>query len=373
MKRKLKKKWKILLSTASALVVIPLIILLLIHFAPQPPTGDMEYARLALSQAASSNAGTYSKNLYSEAKVLYDSAMTSWKRENRKFVYFRHYDSVSKYAALSARKAEQAMENSRISATNLKIQLRQKIDSLNELSLQLDKFFSTYPLTSHIRSRISKGNIYLKESEVAYSKGQYLQSNKRLTEAEYLLTDSYQNATNNLREYFKSYPVWRKWVENTINESRQNRCYSIIVDKYSRKCLVYYSGVKKYEYEVELGKNWVGDKKIKGDHATPEGMYRIVKKFDSNKTKYFKALLLDYPNDRDKAEFRQEVASGELPPSARIGGLIEIHGNGGKGVDWTEGCIALADPEMAVIFKIAREGTPVTIVGSMVDLKQVMD
>jgi len=53
--------------------------------------------------------------------------------------------------------------------------------------------------------------------------------------------------------------------------------------------------------------------------------------------------------------------------------LIEIHGNGGKGIDWTEGCVALTDKEMDVVFKIAKVGTPVTIIGSMVDLQNVMN
>ena len=55
--------------------------------------------------------------------------------------------------------------------------------------------------------------------------------------------------------------------------------------------LFIYNGVKKYEFDAELGKNWVGDKRVKGDKATPEGMYKITKKFGSNKTKYYKALL----------------------------------------------------------------------------------
>ena len=58
---------------------------------------------------------------------------------------------------------------------------------------------------------------------------------------------------------------------------------------------------------------------------------------------------------------------------AKIGGLIEIHGNGGKGIDWTEGCVALTDREMDTVFKIVRVGTPVTIIGSMVDLKDLLD
>jgi murein L,D-transpeptidase YafK len=159
----------------------------------------------------------------------------------------------------------------------------------------------------------------------------------------------------------------------TLNESKKTRDYSIIIDKFSRKCLIYLNGAKKYEFEAELGKNWVGDKRLRGDMATPEGMYKITKKFKDSKTKYYKALLLDYPNDEDKEKFKSEIGNGSLPASARIGDLIEIHGNGGKGIDWTEGCIALTDKEMDIVFKIAKVGTPVTIIGSMVDLKDVMD
>ena len=101
-------------------------------------------------------------------------------------------------------------------------------------------------------------------------------------------------------------------------------------------------------------------------------MYRITKKFDSRKTKYYKALLLNYPNEEDTARFREEIANGSLPRNAKIGGLIEIHGNGGKGIDWTEGCVALSDREMDLIFKITKVGTPVTSVGSTTELDSII-
>jgi murein L,D-transpeptidase YafK len=81
---------------------------------------------------------------------------------------------------------------------------------------------------------------------------------------------------------------------------------------------------------------------------------------------------LNYPNYEDTAKFKEMVAKGILPKNAKIGGMIEIHGNGGKGVDWTEGCIAVTDDDMDDIFKIAKVGTPVTIVGSMYDLQSVL-
>ncbi len=67
------------------------------------------------------------------------------------------------------------------------------------------------------------------------------------------------------------------------------------------------------------------------------------------------------------------LTSGLLPQTAKIGGLIEIHGNGGKGIDWTEGCIALTDKEIELVYKKVRVGTPVTIVGSVVDLQSAMN
>jgi hypothetical protein len=369
----MRKIWRDVLIFSAIAVSIPLLILLLIRFTPKPPVRQMEHAREILSEAKKSRADTYSTKNFTEAKIFYDSAMVNWKKENKRFIYFRHYDRVAMFAELCAKKAGQASESSLSSSSNLKTKLKEKIDSLDELVTQIDGLFNTYPLTTEIRNRISKGKILLKEAEIVYNKGQYLQANRKLTDAEYLLTESYEYASANLKNYFKSYSVWKKWVDKTLIESRKNKDYSIIIDKFSRKCFIYLGGTQKYEFSAELGKNWVGDKRTRGDMATPEGMYKITKKFDGGKTKYYKALLLDYPNDEDLEKFRSEIQHGSLPSSAKIGGLIEIHGNGGKGIDWTEGCIALTDNEMDVVFKIVKVGTPVTIIGSMVDLKDVVE
>ena len=154
----------------------------------------MEHAREILSQAGKNRANTYSKKLYTEAKVYYDSAMVNWQKENKRFIFFRDYDKVLMFAELSAKKANQAAENSISSASNLKTKLKPKIDSLNNLVAEIDKLFTTYPLTSEIRNRISKGKILLEEAEIVYKKGQYLQANRKITDSEYLLTESYDNA-----------------------------------------------------------------------------------------------------------------------------------------------------------------------------------
>jgi murein L,D-transpeptidase YafK len=141
----------------------------------------------------------------------------------------------------------------------------------------------------------------------------------------------------------------------------------------SRKCYIYLAGVKKYEFEAELGRNWVGDKIRMGDKATPEGMYKITNKLQGRATQYYKALAIDYPNAEDRERFSKAIERGDLPSSARIGNGIQIHGGGGKGVDWTEGCVALRNEEMDKIFNLVRVGTPVTIVGSLKEIDEILD
>jgi hypothetical protein len=369
----MRKVWRDVLIFSAIAVSIILVFLVLISLTPKPPVDLMENARENLSKARSKKADTYSKKIFNEARIAYDSAMVNWERQNKRFLYFRDYDKVVTFANIASKKAGLALDSSVSSETNLRVKLKEKIATLDNLVVQLDDNFNTYPLTSEIRNRISKGKILLNEAEIIYDKGQYLLANRKITDAEYLLSESFDYASANLKNYFKSFPLWRKWVDKTLYDSKNNRDYSIIIDKFSRKCFIYLSGVKKYEFEAELGKNWVGDKRTRGDFATPEGMYHITKKFDNGKSKYYKALLLDYPNDEDRERFRSEIAKGSLPPYAKIGGLIEIHGNGGKGIDWTEGCVALTDKEMDTIFKFVRIGTPVTIIGSMTDLKGLLD
>ncbi|HSD26878.1 MAG TPA: L,D-transpeptidase, partial [Vicinamibacteria bacterium] len=42
---------------------------------------------------------------------------------------------------------------------------------------------------------------------------------------------------------------------------------------------------------------------------------------------------------------------------------IEIHGEGGRGQNWTEGCVALSNPDIDDLYGRVGVGTRVTIVG----------
>ncbi len=112
-------------------------------------------------------------------------------------------------------------------------------------------------------------------------------------------------------------------------------------------------------YYVALGRA-PGAKVKAGDHKTPVGLYRVDSKVVNSR--FYKALHISYPNASDLARAR---ALGVSP-----GGAIAIHGVpwyfGWLGrvqhrVDWTNGCIAVANSEMEEIWKMVPVGTPVDI------------
>ena len=138
---------------------------------------------------------------------------------------------------------------------------------------------------------------------------------------------------------------------------------AIVVDKHAHRLLVYDRGKLRRQYDVALGVHPDGHKAREGDRRTPEGVYRVLAKKDRGQTRFHRALLIDYPNAQDRAVFVRAKAQGKIPKSARIGGLIEIHG-GGTGVDWTDGCVALENKDMDDLFRRVRVGTPIVILGS---------
>ena len=159
--------------------------------------------------------------------------------------------------------------------------------------------------------------------------------------------------------------LWREQAEETIHESRRSGRAAIIVDKFKRRVHLYEGGRKRAVFTAELGGNGLERKLHAGDRATPEGRYKVTVKKSGGATKYYLALLIDYPNAADLRRHRAAQADGRVRRGVGAGSLIEIHGHGGQGRDWTDGCVALRDQDMEKLFSRVRVGTPVTIVGTL--------
>ncbi len=154
---------------------------------------------------------------------------------------------------------------------------------------------------------------------------------------------------------------WSRWADETVVTSRALGATAIIVSKLERRLTIYKKGKAIAAYEIGLGKYGLSDKIVKGDEATPEGKYRIVRKYPD--TPFYKALLINYPNTDDLKSFAEARRKGLVPGDSDAGGAIEIHGGGKNKL--TQGCVGLENADMDEVYRIAEVGTPVTIVGTL--------
>lgn len=132
----------------------------------------------------------------------------------------------------------------------------------------------------------------------------------------------------------------------------------IWVDKSERLMVLYWDGGEIARYaDIKLGDAPVGHKQFEGDEKTPEGTYTINGR--NPQSSYHLSLRISYPNAADRTYAKERNKSP--------GGDIFIHGQPNMSPldrlshDWTDGCIAVSNAEIAQIWKLVPDGTPITI------------
>ena len=163
----------------------------------------------------------------------------------------------------------------------------------------------------------------------------------------------------------------------TISPAEANNV-SIVVDKTNHLMTVYNDETVIAQYSVGLGsRSNEGAKQKEGDRRTPEGEYYIC--VLNNQSKFYLSLGLSYPNANDAArglkdglitqaqydDIMRALAAGQQPDwYTNLGGQIMIHGQkndlGGQ-ADWTNGCIAVNNSVMDILWQYCKVGTKVTI------------
>jgi len=113
-------------------------------------------------------------------------------------------------------------------------------------------------------------------------------------------------------------------------------------------------------FNVALGLEPEGHKRLEGDGRTPEGVYTLD--WRNSKSQFHRSMHVSYPRKQDRESARRW---GSSP-----GGMIMIHGlpNGRDGEeidhprsDWTNGCIAVTNNEMDEIWSLVDDGTTIII------------
>jgi len=313
-------------------------------------------------------APVYAEEDFERYREIHKEVKKKLLRENAKFVWFRNYKEVTSAFNGVLKKGEELQEKVRklkeIKSENIAVQLNnfeKRIIGLQRLTLHMNE-------GRPIRLILTRAELMLREASLLHQRGTLDKAEEKLKNLSVSVKDAEAMILLVLDRYVDPGQIakWRKWAEDTISESRKMGIVVVVVSKIDQKLSLYKAGKLLSSYEIGLGDNGFDDKLHAADQATPEGRYRIINKLPSSR--YYKALLIDYPNEEDKRKFYQAKRKGHVPPGVGMGDLIEIHGGGKHSV--THGCISLDNKDMDKLYRLVEEGTPVTIIGAMNDLNE---
>jgi lipoprotein-anchoring transpeptidase ErfK/SrfK len=134
----------------------------------------------------------------------------------------------------------------------------------------------------------------------------------------------------------------------------------ILVEKKARRLTLFRDNKPLKSYDIALGRQPDGPKRLQGDNKTPEGRYQIASR--KKNSDFHRALRISYPSPEDAVFAAKQKRSA--------GGDIMIHGlpNGMGSLgplhrlrDWTAGCIAVTNTEIEELWRAVPDGTPIEI------------
>lgn len=327
---------------------------------------DREHqATRALWEARNIGAGRWAPNALGRAERAAREALIVMRTNDVRLTILGDF-SAEAFAWSSARDA--ARDAARQAVANERAAQGRSTTAIAEAQRAVSRALEASALVHLRRSArkdLSRAELALIESRELRARHQYESARQRAEWAAGVADRVHDETLGVAARFLQANQVttWRRWKTQLVAWSRSNRQPALLIEKADHRLTLYLHGEPVRSYDVDLGSNWVSAKAYAGDAATPEGQYHIIAKKDGRDTAFHRALLLNYPNDRDRRAFAMARRKGVVPAGARMGGLIEIHGAGGRGEDWTRGCIALSNADMDDLFRRVRLATPVTIVG----------
>ncbi|MBK7142859.1 MAG: L,D-transpeptidase [bacterium] len=344
------------------LVILPTAWVVYLFLTPAEPNEVLlRSAKLALETARTAGAVRYSESLFRDAEKLINAGWMEMSYQNGRLAPLRDYEKSDSLLMQAIKTASEATTNTQQSLSDLRTTVHnERQDLKDELNSWLQALNGSLAKLS-LNRYWSMADLSAKQADRLVVAGEYADAREEMALSRTWLAklatsmDEYNDQDS---QFLK---VWRRWVAETVADSRATGGSAIIVDKARHKLFLIKGGAVIHTYNCELGYNAGHQKMFSGDGATPEGKYRISA-YRPRGSRYYKALNINYPNDTDRKRFSDNKSKGIISQRARIGGLIEIHGHGGQGKDWTEGCVALTNNEMDHLMKYVANGTPVTIV-----------
>ncbi|MFH2055083.1 MAG: L,D-transpeptidase [bacterium] len=330
------------------------------HYLIRPPLESMRLAFAGLSWARAGHADLYLPEMLSEVETLISRGEQEIARVNSLLIRLQSYDRADSLL----REAIQLATRCADSATGLhRREHRQVQEALAEQRDNLaawEQVLASDLIRLDCRSLVEGAGALLTHADALLQHGLLVEAVSCIDEADSLLSILEQKQVQYSERVAQRRQLSKVWLEETIAAATATGDPVLVVDKAAHQLLVLFGRKIVRRYDCDLGFNAAYQKRRSGDGATPEGKYKVVEV--RSPSKYYRALLLDYPNKEDRERFQESLRQGVIDSGSRIGGLIEIHGHGGLGFDWTDGCVAVTDKDMDEILQYAPVGTQVTIV-----------
>lgn len=335
---------------------------ILLRCTPPPLPPELKLVEQMNHDLWKAQVQVYAPEEYQSYKTTFDKIKDDLIKQNARFVWFRNYEPISERLKTSLKDGEEILRKVQERKEARKVNTMSQLSELEERMKGLHRLSLTINEGRLARRNLTKADLMIKEAGFFLDRGDYEGAGSRLTRASRYIKASEDILIPIFSRYTNKTLLekWKRWADEVVAESREKGITVIVVSKIDRSLTVYKQGRPFKTYAIGIGRSGLADKLLAGDGATPEGSYRVIKKL--TRSRYHKALLLNYPNDEDRREFLRLKRMGRIPKKSGMGGLIEIHGGGEEGM--TYGCVSLENRHMDEVFELVTLGTPVAIVGS---------
>ncbi len=345
-------------------VVIPVLLIGILIWLwverDRPPLAGLETARMTLNKARLMSREEEALPLFQAAQDNLDQAQAALDHQFHRIVLFRNYDLVRYQISRGEELCDEGVAANRRARENWMTESAQKVASLRHSLDVTRSLLQRMSLSDGALAKLTSAEARLKVADERLSELKTDEAREMLKDAEQEISEASNQLQACLTVFLTRRAQWNAWIQETVAWSERADSPALLIDKLNHECYVLRRGRVIDSYPVDLGGMWMSQKLREGDQATPEGKYTVA---EVKGSRFYRAALLNYPNEEDRARFVRAKRKGQIPGSARIGGLIEIHGEGGRGADWTSGCVSLSNGDLDQLLRHVRPGTQVTIVG----------
>lgn len=335
---------------------------------PVPP--EVEKAKGQENDLWRAGAPIYAADEYARYLESLRLAKEKLIKQNARLRWFRDYKEVRADYIVILAQGDSLISKVQAEKRSQSKDFSQRLGRLEERMGKIKALTQLMNEHAPVRENLARAEVVSREAEILIRNEKYTGLAPKLDLIDGHIRQAEEALFSILARYADDTQVarWRKLAEDTVSESRRRGTTAVLVNKLARTLTLFKKGKEIAVYEIGLGKYGLSDKLYAGDEATPEGRYRIVKK--NAQSRYYKALLLDYPNEYDKRRFALAKKKGLIPAGAAIGGLIEIHGGGNDFL--TNGCVGVENSVIDRIFPEVAVGTVVAIIGSLESAQKVL-